>query len=72
MNPSIKNYYDDKTVLLTGTTGFVGKVILEKTLRSLNNVKQVILFMRPKKGISAYDRFLQTTLISPLFDPLKE
>ena len=37
-NPSVKGYYQDKIILLTGTTGFVGKVILEKSLRSLDNL----------------------------------
>lgn len=39
MNTNIRNFYEGKTVLLTGTTGFVGKVILEKFLRSLPHLK---------------------------------
>lgn len=31
----IIDFYRKKTVLITGTTGFVGKVILEKMLYSL-------------------------------------
>lgn len=50
MNTSVANYYEGKTILLTGTTGFVGKVILEKMLRSLPTVNQIILIMRKKEG----------------------
>jgi fatty acyl-CoA reductase len=30
----ISDYYTGKSILVTGTTGFVGKVILEKLLRT--------------------------------------
>jgi fatty acyl-CoA reductase len=30
----ISNYYTGKSILLTGTTGFVGKVMLEKVIRT--------------------------------------
>lgn len=35
MNRGVRSFYEGKNVLLTGTTGFVGKVILEKYLRSV-------------------------------------
>ena len=31
---SIVNFYTNKSILLTGVTGFLGKVIFEKLLRS--------------------------------------
>lgn len=48
----IKSFYKDKTIFLTGTTGFVGKVVLEKILRSLNEIKKIYIMVRPKKGMS--------------------
>ncbi len=52
----IKDFYKDKTLLITGTTGFLGKVVLEKFCRSLNNFKRIYLLVRPKRGTSIKDR----------------
>ena len=52
----IKGFYKDKTILLTGTTGFVGKVVLEKFMRSLPNFKRIYVMVRPKKSISIQER----------------
>lgn len=52
---SIKDYYEGKTIFLTGGTGFLGKLLLAKILRSLN-VKEIILLCRPKKGKSNDER----------------
>jgi FlaA1/EpsC-like NDP-sugar epimerase len=43
---NIKDYYKGKNVLLTGCTGFLGKVILEKMLRSCSNVNKIFLLVR--------------------------
>lgn len=48
----IKEFYNNKTILLTGTTGFVGKVVLEKIMRSLGNFKKIYLLIRQKKGMT--------------------
>lgn len=42
----IKEFYNDKTIFITGTTGFVGKVVLEKILRSLGNFKKIFVMVR--------------------------
>jgi len=47
---SIPEYYEGKNVLLTGATGFMGKVLLEKLLRSCPKVKAVYVLVRPKAG----------------------
>ena len=44
----LSDFYTGKTVLLTGSTGFLGKVILEKVLRSLPVVKTIYLGIKPK------------------------
>jgi thioester reductase-like protein len=46
----IKGFYKGKTIFLTGTTGFVGKVVLEKFLRSLGDFKKLYLMVRSKKN----------------------
>ena len=52
----IKEFYKDKAVLITGTTGFLGKVILEKFFRSLSTVRKIYVLVRPKAGVNIMDR----------------
>ncbi|KAF5281654.1 hypothetical protein FQR65_LT14584 [Abscondita terminalis] len=68
---SVADFYLGKTVFITGGTGFMGKVLLEKLLRSCPGVAQIYLLIRPRKGQSAHER-LQQLLHSPLFDVLRK
>ncbi|KAE8295830.1 Fatty acyl-CoA reductase 1 [Larimichthys crocea] len=43
---NIPEYYAGKNVLITGATGFMGKVLLEKLLRSCPEVKSVYVMVR--------------------------
>ena len=45
---SISSFYDNKEILITGVTGFVGKVLLEKFLWSLPNTDKFFLLIRNK------------------------
>jgi alcohol-forming fatty acyl-CoA reductase len=45
---SVKGFYSGKVLLITGTTGFLGKLVLEKILRVLSDVKKIYLLTRPK------------------------
>jgi fatty acyl-CoA reductase len=65
----IKEFYKDKTIFITGTTGFVGKVVLEKILRSLSDFKVIYIMVRPKKGMSNLQR-LEEIFSSEIFNPL--
>lgn len=47
---TIPEYYVGKNVLITGATGFMGKVLLEKLLRSCSGVKAAYVLVRPKAG----------------------
>nr|XP_043892252.1 fatty acyl-CoA reductase 1 isoform X3 [Solea senegalensis] len=47
---NIPEYYAGKNVLITGATGFMGKVLLEKLLRSCPGVKLVYVMVRSKAG----------------------
>jgi len=45
----IQSFYNDATVFLTGATGFMGNLILEKLLRTCSGVKRIFILIREKK-----------------------
>lgn len=53
----IENFYAGSTVFLTGGTGFLGKLITEKLLRTCTDVKRIYLLIRSKKDKSIEKRF---------------
>lgn len=55
---SVKNFFENKTIFLTGATGFLGKFIVEKLLTSCH-VKRIYFLLREKRGHSVQER-LQT------------
>ncbi|XP_075218822.1 fatty acyl-CoA reductase 1 isoform X2 [Lycorma delicatula] len=59
-----------KTILITGGSGFLGKVLLEKILRKCPRINKIYVLMRPKKGKEPKQR-LEDLFSSPLFDLLK-
>ncbi|XP_069713637.1 fatty acyl-CoA reductase 1 isoform X2 [Phaenicophaeus curvirostris] len=68
---SIPEYYEGKNILLTGGTGFMGKVLLEKLLRSCPKVKAVYVLVRQKAGQTPEARIEEITSCK-LFDKLRE
>ncbi|KAK2036374.1 hypothetical protein LZ31DRAFT_580575 [Colletotrichum somersetense] len=56
-------------VLLTGATGFLGKVVLEELLRQRerSHLAQVILIVRGKDGLDGRERFFKHTARSKCF-----
>jgi hypothetical protein len=48
--------YDNKHVFVTGGTGFMGKVLVEKLLRTCPKIGRIYLLMRIKKGKDPKDR----------------
>ena len=61
-------------LLLTGVTGFLGKVVLEELLRRQQelNVATIHVLIRPKNGVSSEERFHSEIVSSPCFSMLKE
>ena len=53
---SIQKFYAGKTIFITGASGFMGKVLLEKLLYSCSDVQEILILMRPKRGISGKER----------------
>ncbi|KAG7214161.1 hypothetical protein KM043_001510 [Ampulex compressa] len=70
MYMSVKEYYARRSVFITGGTGFMGKVLVEKLLRSCPGVSNIYLLMRPKKGQDVKRR-LEELLSAPLFEKLR-
>lgn len=52
----IVSYYKGKSVFLTGATGFLGKVLIEKLLRSCNELRAIYVLVRGKKGKTPAER----------------
>lgn len=55
----IKDFYAGSTVLVTGGTGFLGKALIEKLVRSCNDIKCIYVLMRTKQGASGEERLEQ-------------
>jgi len=66
---ALEDFYRGQHVLLTGATGFMGKVIMEKLLRSCD-LDTLYILIRPKKGVSPTERFGQL-FGDPLFGRLR-
>jgi fatty acyl-CoA reductase len=58
----IQEFYRGAKVLVTGGTGFMGKVLLQKLLRSCPHISNIYLLVRSKKGKNVDSR------IEELFD----
>ncbi|XP_051863501.1 fatty acyl-CoA reductase wat-like isoform X4 [Drosophila albomicans] len=55
MTSAIQSFYKNKTILITGGSGFLGKVTIEKLLRS-TEVKRIYVLIRTKKGQEPQER----------------
>lgn len=53
----IKSFYEGARIFITGGTGFLGKVVIEKLLRSCPGLDYIYILMRPKKGLNSEQRF---------------
>lgn len=62
------------TILLTGVTGFVGKVVLEELIRQRTDgtlqFDRILVAIRSLRGQSALERFLGKVVKSPCFSKL--
>jgi fatty acyl-CoA reductase len=68
----IAEAFNGKTILVTGSTGFLGKSLVEKCLRSIPNVGQINLAIRSSARRPAEERLEREVLASPAFKRLKE
>lgn len=66
----IQEFYKGRSLLITGATGFCGKSLLEKLLRSCPDIGNIFLLMRPKKGQDVAKR-LAKLFDDPVFNTVK-
>jgi len=61
-----------KRVLLTGSTGFLAKVVLEKLIRSVPEIGAIVLLIRAsERHADARQRFEREIASSSVFDRLR-
>jgi fatty acyl-CoA reductase len=71
MDDSINEYYKGKSVFVTGATGFVGKLLVEKLLYSCDSIERIYLLIRAKNGLDASERLNEITSCK-VFDKLRK
>lgn len=52
----IRRFYAGKQILLTGCTGYLGTIILEKTLRTCTEISKIYVMIREKKNMEVKER----------------
>ena len=49
-------FYKGQNVFITGASGFMGKVLIEKLLRSCPDIGKIYVLLRPKRGKDILER----------------
>ncbi|KAF8114728.1 hypothetical protein N665_0034s0067 [Sinapis alba] len=68
----IVRFLKGKTYLLTGATGFLGKVLIEKLLRVSPEIGKILILIKSKDQESANKRLYDEIISSDLFNHLKK
>ncbi|KAG8371186.1 hypothetical protein BUALT_Bualt13G0060800 [Buddleja alternifolia] len=67
----IVQHFEGKTIFITGATGFLAKVLVEKILRVQPNVKKLFLLIRASNVRSSEQRFHKEVVDTELFQVLR-
>lgn len=68
----IRQFYRNKSILVTGSTGFIGKVLIEKLLHSCPEIKTIYLLIRSAQGKSPQTRLIEMIQQRPFNFRLKQ
>ncbi|OIT02567.1 PREDICTED: alcohol-forming fatty acyl-CoA reductase-like isoform X1 [Nicotiana attenuata] len=69
---SVLKFLENRNILVTGATGFLAKIFVEKILRVQPNVKKLYLLLRAKDNKAALQRFNTEAVAKNLFKLLRE
>jgi alcohol-forming fatty acyl-CoA reductase len=72
MSITINDYYDDKCVFITGATGFVGKLLIEKLLYSCTSLRTIYCLIREKTNGQTINERLNEITSCKVFDKLRK
>lgn len=67
---NVADFFADRSVFVTGASGFLGKVLIEKLLHDIPNIKNIYILLRTKGSTQAHSR-LQQLLESRVFDRIR-
>ena len=65
-------FYRDKSILITGCTGFLAKIVLEKMIRDCQGFKKIYVMIRAKRGQTCKARLERDIFGSPILRQLFE
>lgn len=68
---TVAEYFKGQNIFITGGSGFLGKLLIEKLLRCCSGVGNIYVLLRPKRGHSVEER-LQVLKASTAFDVLRK
>jgi len=68
---SVKEFFSNQNIFLTGGTGFVGIALIEKLLRTIPNVGTIYMLVRAKRGKEVTERAAELVK-NPVFERVRE
>lgn len=68
---SLPEFYRGKSILVTGASGLMGKVLVEKLLYSCSDLKEIFILVRPKRGKSVDQRMDEMHKL-PMFSRIRK